>query len=87
VTSVKPPPPPIPLKFYGYSGAAREGKLRGLFVDGEETFVVSAGDTIRNRYRVTRIGVETAEVEDLTASLTQTLRIVPKCDDKEDRCK
>ena len=87
-TPVKPAPVPIPLKFYGYSGAPRDGKLQALLVDGEETFVVGPGAIIRNRYRVVRVGVNTVEVEDMTAKSTQTLQILPKCDDKDDtRCK
>lgn len=87
-TPLKPQPPAIPLKFYGYSGAPRDGKLRALLVDGEETFVVAPGDLIRNRYKMIRVGVATVEVEDTTAKSTQTLQILPKCDDKDDtRCK
>ena len=84
---VKQPPPPIPLKFYGYSGAPRDGRLKALFVDGEETFIVAQGDLIRNRYRITRIGVTSVELEDNVTSDRQTLRILDKCDDKDDRCK
>jgi len=87
-TPVKPPPTPIPFKFYGYAGAVRDGNLRALLVDGEETFVVRAGDVVRNRWRITRIGVTTVDVEDMTAKSTQPLQILPKCDDKDDtRCK
>jgi hypothetical protein len=77
-----PPPPPIPLKYYGYVGAARAGKLQnGLFIDGEETWAKAAGDTIRNRYRIVRIGTTSAEVEDTVAKNTQTLRIMERCED------
>ncbi|MEI9814105.1 MAG: hypothetical protein WDO18_16325 [Acidobacteriota bacterium] len=43
-----PPPPPIPLKYYGYEGTPRGGKMRALFIDGDETFVRSQGEMIRN---------------------------------------
>ena len=76
-----PPPPPIPLKYFGYEGAPRPGrKLRALFVDGEENFVVAENDMIRNRYRVVRIGTTSAEVEDTVAKNTQTIRIVDRSD-------
>ena len=87
-TPAKPPPTPIPFKFYGYAGAVRDGNLRALLVEGEETFVVRVGDVVRNRWRITRIGVTTVDVEDMTAKSTQPLQILPKCDDKDDtRCK
>jgi hypothetical protein len=76
-----PPPPPIPLKYYGYVGQPRAGKLQALFIDGEETFYKGAGDTIRNRYRIVRIGTTSAEVEDTVAKNTQTLRILERCED------
>ena len=80
-TPVKPPAPPIPLKYFGYEGAPRAGrKLRALFVDGEENFIVGENDMIRSRYRVVRIGTTSAEVEDTVAKNTQTLRIVDRSD-------
>ncbi len=77
-----PPPPPIPLKYYGYVGKPSAGKLQdGMFIDGDETWVKRAGDTIRNRYRIVRIGTTSAEVEDTVAKNTQTLRILERCED------
>lgn len=77
----KPAAPPIPLKYFGYEGAPRAGrKLRALFVDGEENFVVGENDVIRNRYRVVRIGTTSAEIEDTVAKNTQTIRIVDRSD-------
>jgi len=87
-TPVKPPPTPPPFKFFGYSGAPRDGNLKALLVEGEETMIVKTGDTVRNRWKITRIGVTTVDVEDTTSKSNQTLQILPKCDDKDDtRCK
>ena len=78
---VKPPPPPIPLKYFGYEGTTRGGgRLRALFVDGEDNFVVGESDMIRNRYRIVRIGTTSAEVEDTVSKNTQTLRIIDRQD-------
>jgi len=83
-----PPPPPIPLKYFGYEGVPRAGaRLRALFVEGEEHFVVGENDVIRNRYRVVRIGTNTAEVEDTVAKSTQTLRILERCEDTNQGCR
>ena len=77
-----PPPPLIPLKYSGYEGAPSGGsKLRAVFVDGEDHFLVGVNDTIKNRYRIVRIGTTSAEVEDIVAKNTQTLRIADRCED------
>jgi hypothetical protein len=87
VVPQQPPPapvkvsPPIPLKYFGYEGAPRAGsKLRALFVDGEENFIVAENDVIRSRYRIVRIGTTSAEVEDTVSKSTQTIRIVDRSD-------
>ena len=71
-----PPPPPIPLKFYGYSNAARSGARRAFFLSGDEIFVAGENDMIQNRYKVIRIGVNSAVVEDTSNKHQQTLPLV-----------
>ncbi|MBZ5634276.1 MAG: hypothetical protein LAO55_14235 [Acidobacteriia bacterium] len=68
-----PPPPPIPLKFYGYSGALRSTVRRAFFLDGEDIVQAGENETIRNRYKIVRIGVNSAVVEDTVAKNQQTL--------------
>jgi hypothetical protein len=68
-----PPPPPIPLKFYGYSGAVRSTVRRAFFLDGEDIVQAGENETIRNRYKIVRIGVNSAVVEDTIAKNQQTL--------------
>jgi hypothetical protein len=68
-----PPAPPIPLKFYGYSGAMRSNVRRAFFLDGEDIIQAGENDTIRNRYKIIRIGVNSAIVEDTVAKNQQTL--------------
>lgn len=67
----KPPPPPIPLKFYGFS--AKQSNKRAFFLEGEDIFVAGEGDLIKNRYKVIRIGVNSAVVEDTSDKHQQTL--------------
>jgi hypothetical protein len=69
----KPPPPPIPLKFYGYVTQARRGAKRAFFLDGEDILVASEGDVVKKRYKVVRIGVNSVVVEDLEHKNEQTL--------------
>jgi hypothetical protein len=73
---VKPPPPPIPLKFYGYVNASRGGLRQAFFLDGDDIFVAGENDMIRSRYKVIRIGVNSAVVEDTTNKNQQTLPLV-----------
>lgn len=68
-----PPPPLIPLKFYGYSGAVRSNVRRAFFLDGDEIVQAGENETIRNRYKIIRIGVSSAVVEDTVAKNQQTL--------------
>ena len=71
--AVKPPPPPITLKFYGYISPSRGGAKRAFFLDGEEIHVAAEGEIIKKRYKVVRIGVSSAVVEDTEHQHQQTL--------------
>lgn len=73
VTPPKPPTLPIPLKFYGYSGNLRSNVRKAFFLDGEDIVQAGENDTIRNRYKIIRIGVNSALVEDIVAKNQQTL--------------
>lgn len=71
-----PPPPPIPLKFYGYAGTTRDGVRRAFFLDGDDIFTPAENETIKGRYKIIRIGVNSAVVEDTTNKNQQTLPLV-----------
>lgn len=60
----EPPPPPIPLKFYGFVNPRKAGAKRAFFLDGEDIIVATEGQLIKNRYKIVRIGVNSAVVED-----------------------
>ena len=72
----KPPLPPIPLKFYGFVSPRQQGEKRAFFLEGDDIFVAAEGDTIKNRYKVIRIGVNSAVVEDTSNKNQQTLKLV-----------
>ncbi len=73
VTPPKPPPPAIPLKFYGYVNQTKPGVKRAFFIEGEEIFVAAEGELIKKRYKIVRIGVTSAVVEDTQFQHQQTL--------------
>ena len=64
VTPPPPPPPAIPLKFYGFVNQTKAGVKRAFFLDGDDIFVASEGQVVKNRYKIVRIGVNSAVVED-----------------------
>lgn len=74
VEAVKPPPPPIPLKFYGYS-QARPGLKRAFFLDGDDIIVADEGALVKKRYRVVRIGINSVVIEDTEHKREQTLAL------------
>lgn len=69
----KPPPPAIPLKFYGFVSSPRQGAKRAFFMEGEDIFIGGEGDTLKNRYKIVRIGVNSAVLEDTQHQNKQTL--------------
>ena len=72
---VKPPPPPINLKYYGFISPANSAIKRAFFLDGDEIFVAGEGDLIRKKYKVVRIGVNSAVVEDTEHQNQQTIAL------------
>jgi hypothetical protein len=67
------PPPPIPLKFFGYTSAGRAGQRRAFFLDGDEILMAAEGETVKRRYKVVRIGINSCVVEDVEQKHQQTL--------------
>jgi hypothetical protein len=66
---VKPPPPPqappVPLKYYGFVNPLQTPcPKRAFFLDGEDIIVAAEGDMVKKRYKIVRIGVNSAVVED-----------------------
>lgn len=72
--AVKPPPPPIPLKFYGYS-QSRPGVRRAFFLDGDDIIVADEGSLVKKRYKIVRIGINSVVVEDTEQKHEQTLAL------------
>ncbi|HXM43720.1 MAG TPA: hypothetical protein VN924_20970, partial [Bryobacteraceae bacterium] len=70
-----PPPqaPPITLKYYGYSSARGDNRKHAFFLDGDDILVAAEGETLKKRYRVVRIGVNSVVMEDTQFKHEQTL--------------
>ncbi|MCP5118550.1 MAG: hypothetical protein GY953_47665 [bacterium] len=74
--NAKKPPPPINLKFYGFIRPASTTDRRAFFLEGDNIYVASEGDLIEKRYKVIRIGLSSAVVEDTEHDHKQTLALV-----------
>ncbi len=72
-----PPPPPINLKYYGYASPKGSVKKTAFFLDGEEILVAGEGDTVKKRYKVVRIGINSVVMEDTESKSRQTLPLAP----------
>ena len=68
-----PPPQPIDLKYYGFSTGRVNGKKMAFFLDGEQITVAAEGETVKTRYRVVRIGVNSVLMEDMESKRQQSL--------------
>ncbi len=77
----EPPPepraPPIPLKFYGFVNKSKVGDKRAFFLDGEDIVIAGEGDMIKKRYKIVRIGVNSAVVEDTEFKGGNTQQTLP----------
>ena len=69
------PPPPINLKYYGYSTKNSDGEKKAFFLDGDDIIVASEGEIIKKQYKVVRINSTSVQMEDTTSKTTQTLPI------------
>jgi hypothetical protein len=64
---VQAPPPPIPLKFYGF--ASKPGEPKKVFLSqGEELWVAGEGEIVNRRYKVIRIMPTSVELQDVVNS-------------------
>jgi hypothetical protein len=68
-----PPPPPITLKYYGYTSPKVGGGKTAFFLDGEDILVAREGETLKRRYRLVRIGVNSVVMEDTESKRQQTI--------------
>ena len=53
--------------------ARNNGKKKAFFLDGDEISVAAEGDTVKKRYRVVRIGVNSVLMEDMESKRQQSL--------------
>ncbi len=75
----RPPPDPplvVPGTLFGYASMLQSGKRVAFFLEGDDVLVVQEGGTFMNRYRLTKIGNDSAQVEEISTGKTATVAMV-----------
>lgn len=76
-----PPPPPlapveVPAQFFGYAAMQNTGKRVAFFLNGEDVLVVEEGSVFLARFRLGKIGNDTADVEEISTGRHVSVPIV-----------
>ena len=77
VTPPTPKAPQVPLKFYGFVNPARPDNKRAFFLDGDNIVIAAEGELVNKRYKIVRIGVNSAVVEDTVFKGDNTQQTLP----------
>lgn len=77
--AVPPPPPPVtvPAQLFGYASMPDSGKRVAFFLDGDDVLVVEEGSVFLNRFRLDKIGNDSADVEEVSSGRHATVQMVP----------
>jgi len=67
----------VPFRYFGYVENARTGRRRATFTNGEDIWIAAEGEMLLGRYRVLRIGNDSAVVEEVSTGRRATLVIEP----------
>jgi hypothetical protein len=61
------PPPPIPLKFFGF--ASQTGEPKKIFLSkGDDVFIAGEGEIVDRRYKVVKISPTSVDIQDVVGS-------------------
>src|SRR5262249_5267095 len=68
--------PELPLKYFGYGTVPNRSPRRAFLSDGDNVFIVSEGDVVLGRYRITRIGDSALEFVEIPSGLQGRLLMI-----------
>jgi len=74
-TVPRPPPEPplaVPAQFFGYA-SSKSGRRVGFFTSGDDVLVVPEGDSFLSRFRLIHIGVDSADVQEISTGRHATM--------------
>jgi hypothetical protein len=75
---VPPPPPPVNVgaTLFGFASMPQSGKRVAFFLDGDDVLVVTEGAVFLNRFRLDKIGNDSADVEEISSQRHVTVQMV-----------
>lgn len=78
-TVQQPPPPPpvqVPAQFFGYASMRSSPKRVAFFLNGDDVLVVQEGSVFMGRFRLDKIGNDSADVEEVSTGRHATVPMV-----------
>jgi hypothetical protein len=78
-TVTHPPPPPpveVPAQFFGYASMRSSPRRLAFFLNGDDVIVVQEGSVFLNRFRLDKIGNDSADVEEISSGRHATVQMV-----------
>jgi len=86
-TGPNPPAPPPPLdvsgiQLFGYEFNPASGERFGFFLNGDDVVVAAEGDTLLSRFRLLRIGDDSADVEEISTGRHASVAMVQPAADQ-----
>jgi hypothetical protein len=72
-----PPPPPVNVgaTLFGFASMPQSGKRVAFFLDGDDVLVVTEGAVFLNRFRLDKIGNDSADVEEISSQRHVTVQM------------
>ena len=73
-----PPPPPVevPAQFFGYASMPSSPRRLAFFLNGDDVIVVQEGSVFLTRFRLDKIGNDSADVEEVSSGRHATVQMV-----------
>jgi hypothetical protein len=73
-----PPPPPVevPAQFFGYASMRSSPRRLAFFLNGDDVIVVQEGSVFLSRFRLDKIGNDSADVEEISSGRHATVQMV-----------
>jgi hypothetical protein len=65
----------VPAQFFGYASMPASGKHVGFFLQGEDVLVVEEGSVFLSRFRLDKIGNDSADVEEVSSGRHATVQM------------
>jgi hypothetical protein len=78
-TVTQPPPPPpveVPAQFFGYASMPSSPRRLAFFLNGDDVIVVQEGSVFLSRFRLDKIGNDSADVEEISSGRHATVQMV-----------